>query len=119
MPWFRVDDAFHSHPKVMVTSPAAIGLWTIAGSWAAANLSDGFVPVYVLQRLVPDWEQLAEELVSQRLWMRAKGGFRFRDWDHYQPSKEEVQKDRESARVRQQKRRKRLRDVQTSEEVSA
>lgn len=117
MPWFRVDDAFHSHPKVMATSPAAIGLWTIAGSWAAAHPDDGFVPAYVLPRLLPNWEELAEELIAKRLWMRAKGGFRFRDWTDHQPSKEEVERDRKNARERQRKRRDRLRGMHEKPQV--
>lgn len=114
MPWFLVDDAFHSHHKTMATTPAALGLWVVAGSWAAANPDGGFVPLYVLPRLIPDWEQLAEELVAQRLWVRAKGGFRFRDWDHYQPTKEQVEKARANARERQRKRRDKLRGIEAS-----
>lgn len=116
MPWFRVDDAFHSHPKAMSATPAALGLWVIAGSWAAGNPDNGFVPLYVLRRLLPDWELLAEELVSLKLWTRAKGGYRFRDWDHYQLSKEEVERDRANARERQRKARRKMRGMDLEKE---
>ena len=90
MTWFKVDDSFHSHPKVMAAGPAALGLWLIAGTWSCANLTDGFVPDYVLPRLAADAEELARTLVAVGLWRRAKGGHRFHDWDIYQRSREEV-----------------------------
>lgn len=94
MPWFKVDDSFHSHPKAMAAGPAALGLWVIAGSWSGANLTDGFVPDYVLPRLAEGARELADTLVTSGLWRRAKGGFRFHDWGVYQPSKEEVLEER-------------------------
>ena len=94
MTWFKVDDSFSSHPKVMMSSPAAIGLWVIAGTWSAANLTDGFVSVPVLPRLLPDSMELAEELVTVGLWKRAKGGYQFHDWEDYQPTKAEVMAER-------------------------
>lgn len=90
MTWFKVDDSFHSHPKVLAADPAALGLWVIAGAWCSANLTDGFVPDYVLPRLLPDSTRLAEMLITCRLWKRTKGGYRFHDWSQYQPTKEEA-----------------------------
>lgn len=78
MPWFLVDDGFHSHPKALATSPAALGLWAVAGSWSSSgsNLTDGLVPDHVLPRLSPDSATLAAELVATGLWKRVKGGYR-------------------------------------------
>jgi hypothetical protein len=90
MTWFKVDDSFHSHPKSMAIELAAIGLWTVAGSWSGANLTDGFVPDHVVQRLSMGQSTLAQALVDAGLWRRAKGGYRFHDWDSYQPSRESV-----------------------------
>lgn len=83
--WFKVDDSFHSHPKVMMTSPAALGLWVVAGTWSAANMTDGLVPAPVLPRLLPDSESLAKELVAVGLWEQAEGGYQFHNWTEYQP----------------------------------
>lgn len=118
MPWFKVDDHFHSHRKTLGTSPAALGLWVVAGSWAAANPDDGFVPSHVLPRLLPDAEPLADELVEQRLWMRVRGGFRFRNWAEYQFTKEEVERTRTKARERQRKRRAGLTAQVTADAVT-
>jgi hypothetical protein len=94
MTWFKVDDSFHSHPKVLAAEPAALGLWVVAGAWCSANLTDGFVPDYVLPRLLPDAARLAEELATCRLWKRTKGGYRFHDWNEFQPTKEEITAER-------------------------
>jgi hypothetical protein len=83
--WFKVDDSFHSHPKVLAASPAALGLWVVAGSWSGSNLSDGFVPDHVLPRLVPDSVTLAKELTTAGLWKRVRGGYRFHDWSDFNP----------------------------------
>lgn len=85
MTWFKVDDSFHSHPKVMMTSPAALGLWVVAGTWSAANMTDGLVPGPVLPRLLPDSEALAKELVAVGLWEQTEGGYHFHNWTEYQP----------------------------------
>ncbi|MGH3499334.1 MAG: hypothetical protein ACRDQA_00295 [Nocardioidaceae bacterium] len=88
--WFKVDDSFHSHPKVMATEPAALGLWVVAGTWSSANLTDGFVPDYVLPRLAPDSATLARKLVAAGLWTRTRGGYLFHDWNDYNFTAEEV-----------------------------
>ena len=85
MPWFPVDDTFHSHPKRLATSAAAIGLWTVAGSWANAHLTDGHIPDHVLLMLFPDPPEVihgwAGELVEAKLWKRdRRGGYVFHDW---------------------------------------
>lgn len=83
MPWFPVDDKFHSHPKVMVTSPAALGLWVVAGSWSSDYGTDGVVRDDQLSRLLPDAATLAGELVASGLWKRIRGGYAFHDWTEW------------------------------------
>ncbi|HEY9372565.1 hypothetical protein [Streptomyces sp.] len=94
MTWFKVDDSFHSHPKVLATDPAALGLWVVAGAWSSANLTGGFVPDRALPRLVPDGASLAKELVAAGLWKRSKGGYLFHDWTDYNPTAEEEREKR-------------------------
>lgn len=99
MTWFKVDDSFHSHPKVMAASPAALGLWVVAGSWAGMNLTEGHVPSHVLPRLMPKAERLARELVAVGLWDRVETGFVFHDWTSYNPTRLEAvaARDRQSS----------------------
>lgn len=103
MTWFKVDDSFHSHPKVLAAQPAALGLWVVAGSWSGATLSDGFVPDHVLPRLLPDAVPLAQQLVAAGLWKRTRGGYRFHDWNDFNPKRDDVEEERKAARERMRK----------------
>ena len=103
MPWFKVDDHFHSHPKVKRCGLEVVGLWTVAGSYCMAHLTDGFVEEW----FVKDWRRgprLAAALVAAGLWYETtKGGekgWQFHDWDKYQPTKKQVEAEREKARNR-------------------
>lgn len=103
MPWFRVDDSFHSHPKVLATPPAALGLWVVAGSWSSAHLTDGVVPDHVLPLLLPDAAKLARQLVTAGLWKRVRGGYKFHEWHERNPSKEAVDNQRRTNAERQRR----------------
>ncbi|WP_240197793.1 hypothetical protein [Nonomuraea lactucae] len=122
MPWFRVDDGFHSHPKTLVSRPAALGLWVVAGSWSSANLTEGFIPDAVLPRLMPGAKKHANELIASGLWKRVERGpdrgFAFHDWCDYNPSADEVRSDRKRARERMRNlRARRRRDEDLTGEI--
>ena len=112
IPWFKIDDTLHSHPKARKAGLAAVGLFTAAGSFCMAYKTDGFVPRwYVLGW--PQGLKLADQLVSAGFWEPAvkngEEGWLVHDWEDYQPSSEEIEADREHARERQRKRRAKLR----------
>lgn len=90
MTWFPVDDKFHSHPKAGAASLAAIGLWTLAGSWANDHLQDGNIPHHIVLSLSRGATELAEELVTVGLWRRTKSGYRFHQWDERNALRSEV-----------------------------
>lgn len=104
MTWFKVDDKLHSHSKirkVLAEDPAALALWVVAGSWSSDNLTDGFVPDHQLPWLIPSGaDELAQKLVTARLWRRVRGGYQFHEWHEdgdgtkRNPSREEVEEDR-------------------------
>jgi hypothetical protein len=98
--WFKIDDSFHAHPKVLATDADALGLWVVAGAWSSSNLTDGFVPDHALLRLLPDSTKLARKLVASGLWRRVRGGHQFHDWLDYNPTAEAVQAERSAARER-------------------
>lgn len=100
MPWFKVDDSFHAHPKVLATDADALGLWVVAGAWSSSHLTDGFVPDHALPRLLPDSATLARKLVAAGLWRKVRGGYRFHDWSSYNPESGTVLAEREAARER-------------------
>lgn len=118
MPWFKVDDGFHSHPKVMELSPAAVGIWTLAGTWSANYLTDGEVRANIVSRLggTPD---LVQELVDAGLWIDMGESYQFKDWADYQPVKADVEAEREAARERMRKVRASKKGVKDSPAVRA
>lgn len=129
MPWFKVDDDFHDHPKVQALNPGSVGLWTLCGSWSADNLTDGFVPAHIAQRKGgKNWGRFVDELVAAGLWdvvpadthvsntrvtreYRSRrdmpAGYQFHDWAEYQPTRDEVKAERARAAARQRAKRDR------------
>lgn len=75
-----------------------MGLWTVAGSHCMAYLTDGFVEEW----FVDSWNgrEDAERLVKAGLWLRVEGGWQFHDWEKFQPTRDQVLADRESAAER-------------------
>ena len=103
MAWFKVDDGLHSSRKLMSIPKrarfGAIGLWAVAGSWSADELTDGHVPEYMLS----SWgapPSAPGALVAAGLWERVSGGYLFCNWHEYQPSKQDVDAERAASRER-------------------
>ena len=96
MSWFKVDDKLHDHKKPIAAGKAAMGVWVLAGSWSADNLTDGFVPVRVITR----WGTVADakKLVAAGLWyadeVDGQKGWRFHDWGDFQPTRAQVMGER-------------------------
>lgn len=84
MAWFKVDDRLWGHEKWAAVSMRARGLWVTAGSWAAANETDGRIPTHVLKMLGATKKD-AGELVNAGLWRELKTGWTFHQWNQYQP----------------------------------
>lgn len=86
MVWFKVDDGFWSHPKVVELSPEAVALWVRAGSYAAQHLTDGAVTLGTL-RMLGAGRETADELVLSGLWDHVDTRtWAFHDWAEYQPA---------------------------------
>lgn len=104
MTWFRVDDKFYSHEKVVQIPRGeraeAIGTWTLCGTWSAAHERDGFVPEHMLDELGATIAG-AESLIRVHLWKRRRGGFVFVNWDEFQPTRAEKMEKRRSDSERQ------------------
>lgn len=90
IPWFKVDDRFHSSRKVKAIPRAqrleAVGLWAIAGSWSAGEGLDGFVPDYMIDDFGGTAELVAA-LVASGSWLAVDGGYRFAQWRKFQDGK--------------------------------
>lgn len=90
MVWFKVDDKLHDNRKARAAKKAAMGVWVLAGSWAADNGTGGFVPADILSR----WgtRSDAKRLVDVGLWQPAEQdgekGWRFHQWEQRNPDAE-------------------------------
>lgn len=119
MPWFKVDDTLHSHPKSRSASLAAMGLWALCGSWSMAYKTDGFVPAWFVHAF-PQGRKLAAELITVGLWLDSirggEDGYQFHDWTDYQPSSDEIEAEREASRERQRAYRQRRRESRNGDE---
>lgn len=103
MPWFKVDDGFHGHPKVVELSLEAVGVWTLAGSWCASYLTDGEINLKSIRRMGGAPEH-ATELIDAGLWIdQGSDTYQFKDWAEYQPLKEHVEAERAASRERMQR----------------
>lgn len=92
MPWVRIDDQFPDHPKVVEAGPMAAWLYVCGLTYCARQLTDGFIPVAQVPRLVggPGVGRLAARLVSAGLWEEVPGGYRVHDFLIYNPSREQT-----------------------------
>lgn len=99
----------------------AIGLWSLAGSWAADNLTDGFVPTEIVQRFDPR-ERFATRLAEVGLWLPTEQdgetGYRFHEWGDWQPTRVAVEKQREDNRERVRRWRERNGQAQGPRDVA-
>lgn len=119
MTWFKVDDGFWAHKKVMAIPAkdraAAIGLWTMAAAWCAHQLEDGKFPKYLLP-VMGGTERMAARLVAVGLWIDKGDHYVFHDWKKWQSSRADVEAKREKDAER--KRRWRERRAAESAEVT-
>lgn len=103
--WMKVDDGLHAHRKTRAVTKshpeknrdaAPMGLWVLAGSWAAQNGTDGWVPEDELDRWDADWKTLTRRLVRAGYWWPAErdgeAGYGFNDWLDYNPESEAASK---------------------------
>lgn len=99
MAWFKVDDGFYTSRKVLSIPRsrrlAALGLWTACGSWSMRELTDGHVPRYVVEEL-GGGDTEVNDLLTAKLWIEGKDGYKFWDFEDYQPSAAKVKSDRKS-----------------------
>jgi hypothetical protein len=107
MPWFKVDDGLHAHRKSARAGIEAMGLWVIAGSWSADQLTDGFIPDYIAVKLDPKAKQHAAALCKAGFWFPHErdgdAGWQFHDWEAHQPSAKSTLEKRAEAKDRMQR----------------
>lgn len=112
MSWFKVDDAFDMHPKVLSAGNAAAGLWLRGGSYCARNLTDGFVP-HDVAKLYGTPQQIAA-LLRVGLWVRVSGGYEMHQYLERNPSRAEVLAERKKTAERVARWKERQKNAETN-----
>lgn len=112
MVWVRLADDFTDHPKVVAAGPLAGWLYVCGLTYSNRYLTDGFVPSGQVRRMadVDDALGLADRLVEVGLWEVVEGGYLIHDYHGYQPSAEDVKREREETARRQAEYRARKRN---------
>ena len=104
MTWARFDDGFPGHRKVRRLTDGAYRLHTTAICHCAHDLTDGFVTPEDIEDM-PSIRQSPKritELIFRELWSVCPGGWMIHDYLDYNPSREQVMAERESARERKE-----------------
>ena len=109
MPWVRIADDFPDHPKVVRAGVEAAWLYVCGLAYSNRYATDGLIPSVQVRRLadVADATRLADRLVEVGLWERAADGYQIHDYGEYQPSADDIKRERDAAAKRQAEYRKR------------
>lgn len=104
MVWVRLDDRFDEHPKVAQLSDSAVALFVAGLAYCNRNLTDGFIPHQVglgqLRYCGGNAVPAIRELERVGLWQETQGGWHVHDYAKYQPSRDDVERDRANTRER-------------------
>jgi hypothetical protein len=120
MPWFRIDDNFDNHPKVLAIPRGAarlraVGLWTEVGTWCARQLTDGLFPPSMVGEKggnradlrwlleVELWHALGQGCGTDTCPAGVPGQHRMHDYLDWNPSKDRVLAERTAAADRQRR----------------
>jgi hypothetical protein len=93
MAWFKVDDRFTFHPKVISAGNEAVGAWVRLGAYCGAHLTNGKLPAAIVLSICG--AELAKHLVACRfLDQLPDGTYSMHDYLHYNPSAEQIRSER-------------------------
>lgn len=106
MTWTKLDDTFHSHPKVRNAwreSMASIGLHALALSYAGQYETDGAIPGWFVESVIADESDrhsAVDALKRAGLWREVGEGFELHDYLKFNPSKATLEEKRAKDRER-------------------
>lgn len=101
MPWVRLDDSLHGHPKAAKAGLEAMGLHALALTHCSAYLTDGHVdPEFVDSKAGRRAPKIVERLIEAGLWELNGSGWLIHDYLSYNPSREQVQNKRAAEAAR-------------------
>lgn len=109
MTWAKLDDKFHSHPKVRAAwyrCPASIGLHVLGITFAADHETDGVVPGWFVAGAFHrprDLTAAVSALIELGMWEKQADDFLIHDFLDYHPSKQTLAKRRAADAERKRK----------------
>ena len=104
MTWLKIDDGFTDNAKIEALSDRAFRLHVAGMCFCARTLSDGVIPEGRVPRLIPKvTKRMVEELVTVGVWLLHPQGYEIKDYLLYNPSREEVERQRAEKAERQRK----------------
>ena len=93
MPWAKVDDKLHGHPKAAKAGLEALGLHLLAMSHCAAYETEGHVGrSFPEEKAGVSWSGLTDSLVKSGLWEVNGNGWLIHDWLKYNPSRAQAKR---------------------------
>jgi hypothetical protein len=117
--WVKLDDQYPNHPKVVQVGPLGMALHVAATCYAAQYLTDGFVPVAQMSKLINlegisvcnavsngvshsvTYKEITDELTMVGLLEVVPGGFKVHDYLMYNPPADKVKAERAENAARQ------------------
>jgi hypothetical protein len=108
--WAKLDDKFHGNPKVLQAGLPALGLYVLGLSYCADQLTDGQLSRKVVAGW-KGWKPAADDLVRAGLWEETPRGYRVHDYLDWNPSREQLQRERADAAERKRLFRERRTDA--------
>lgn len=106
MSWAKLDDNFHSHPKIraaLTRDPGAVALHALAISYSANHETDGHIAEWFPISVFPQERQrqcALDTLAEVGLWHPNGDGYLIHDYLNYNPSKSELEAKRADNRER-------------------
>lgn len=95
MPWVKLDDSLHGHPKAAKAGLEALGLHMLAMSHCGAYSQNGHVaPEFVREKAGARAAKLTARLVDCGLWETNGNGWVIHDWSEFNPSPEQIEAER-------------------------
>ena len=106
MSWFKVDDSFPQHRKVLRIPRrhrmACIGLWISGAAWCSRHLSDGWLDKFLIDELGGS-DDLAALLIDVGLWEDKGEHVLFHNWSDFQTTRAQVEEKKEKDAERKRK----------------
>lgn len=103
MSWIKIDDQFPDHPKLVLAGARGGWLYVCGLCYCGRYLTDGAIPAVQIRKLTEfdDNEALAAVLVEVGLWERRGETYIVHDYHEYNPTREQVLRERAATKARQ------------------